>query len=368
MAYVVSGCPRSGTSLMMDLLRVTFGQERILGYKFPFDEKRNRLKEKTEDEDENEYNIRRYVQKKISENNEDEVKKRIEYMKQMNPHGFWEMEYSVSGIQYNLFDYKNIEKLLTENTPSILKIVSQGLLYTDPVFVDKMIYMVRHPRQVAKSQESLVRNDFLFTEGNEAEVNGEIVKAHTPKMYLEVTAVASQWIQSYPEVPVIFVNFDDLISNPAQELKRIQEFLGEGDFTKAKERVKPKLKRSEPNDLGNPLWEDAENVYSLFGQGDFNGVLEYLSNKNTNYYKYSQEVMCCRDGEVKTYLHCRSCRNSKATRGNFKMIATNKGIDWQNEPCTFECRGLGEGRSLTIQESIENNFWVEGVVPLTIID
>ena len=41
---IVSGCARSGTSLMMDCLRVALGEDKILGHKFPHKEaiKKNR--------------------------------------------------------------------------------------------------------------------------------------------------------------------------------------------------------------------------------------------------------------------------------------------------------------------------------------
>ena len=42
--YVVSGCPRSGTSLMMDLMRVAYGEKRLLGKKFPQDEQMEMMK------------------------------------------------------------------------------------------------------------------------------------------------------------------------------------------------------------------------------------------------------------------------------------------------------------------------------------
>ncbi len=41
---IISGCPRSGTSVQMDIHRAVFGEERILGAKFP-QEKRSRDKE-----------------------------------------------------------------------------------------------------------------------------------------------------------------------------------------------------------------------------------------------------------------------------------------------------------------------------------
>ena len=41
-------------------------------------------------------------------------------------------------------------------------------------------------------------------------------------------------------------------------------------------------------------------------------------------------------------------------------------IDWKIEPCIYEC-GHNKGyKQLTIEESIENNFWKDGILPINI--
>ena len=52
---VVSGCPRSGTSLTMDCMRHAFGEDRIMGKKFPQERKYVFMKEQFEGEDDNAY-------------------------------------------------------------------------------------------------------------------------------------------------------------------------------------------------------------------------------------------------------------------------------------------------------------------------
>jgi len=58
---VVSGCPRSGTSLMMDCLRTAFGDDRIIGNKFPQEERVNLGLDKHTEETDDEFAARRYV-------------------------------------------------------------------------------------------------------------------------------------------------------------------------------------------------------------------------------------------------------------------------------------------------------------------
>ena len=77
--YVVSGCPRSGTSLMMDIFRASLGQARIIGKKFPTERKVVRKNTDTEAI----FSYRQYLQQHSGGRDAVEVR-------DMNPEGFWE--------------------------------------------------------------------------------------------------------------------------------------------------------------------------------------------------------------------------------------------------------------------------------------
>jgi hypothetical protein len=356
--YVVSGCPRSGTSLMMDILREVFGEERILGKKFPQEERIEEIERQGDEETDEHYAARMYLYNR--NNDKEKILKDLEESKDMNPNGFWEMLYSVQGIQYRLGDIERLNKLLTEEEKSICKIVSQGLANSDPRFIDKMIYMIRHPRQVAKSQERLKRQ--FPMDQTPVLANGEEVKVHTPEMYINVTNIAASWLVANPKVPVLFINFDDLIENPDQELSRIQEFLGEGDFSKANGIIQPKLKRSLPQNIDSPFWEDAEAVYDNFVKGDFEGVIEYLKDPSRAIYVENTKLYCTRCEAPKAYNQCKMCRSHEITRNNMRKQSEDKKIDWKKEPCLFECLGLDPNANpLTLEESIKNNFWFDDI-------
>ena len=353
---IVSGCPRSGTSLMMDLMRTALGDERILGEKFPQENKIN--PEQQENESDAMYALRQYSWEK----NKDEILKDLEESKDMNPNGFWEMLYTVQGIHYRLQDHKRLQKLIEEpkDKLSVCKIVSQGLAASDPRYIDKIVYMIRHPRAVAKSQERLKRPDWpkwTDDKGRKHDLSKEI-KVHTPEMYIQVTAVAAQWLIANPDIPVHFVNFDNLIENPVDTLKGINDFLGEGDFKKASKQIEPKLRRSKWEDIQNPLWEDAEKIYELFTKQDFNGILEYMRNPKRKTHTEKRRYHCYRTGRVVAVQECRNCYKNPVVRDNFRKTAENNKVDWQNEPCVFEC-GMDPSRDeyVSIEDSIKNNNW-----------
>jgi len=356
--YVVSGCPRSGTSLMMDILRETFGEDRILGEKFIQEESEDKYKEQKEDETDEQYSARMYIYKKFEDPEKKKKRKEnIEKTKNMNPNGFWEMLYTVRGCFFRFQDSEQLEKLLTEEKKSICKIVSQGLINSDPKYIDKIIYMIRHPRSVAKSQENLQRQ-FPFSEGSEPKINGEEEKVHSPEMYITVTTLASKWLQKYSNVEVLFVYFDELISNPKKVLTEVQDFLGEGDFSKSISRINPKLKRSFPQEIDSPFWKDAEFVYDHFIKQDYESIIKYMEDLNHAIHKKNKKIYCCRLARAVIEDECLVCMNSKQTRENFKKTSEEKGIDWRNEPCIFECGQKEEG-NVTVEESILNNSWAK---------
>ena len=112
---------------------------------------------------------------------------RTDHSKMMNPNGFWEDgRFTVRGLSWRFNCREELDGYLTEEKPTCVKIVSQGLIQTDPRYISKMVYLIRHPRNVAKSQENLVTElDQMFGDKN-------TLKMHTPKMYLNVTAQASR--------------------------------------------------------------------------------------------------------------------------------------------------------------------------------
>jgi len=363
--WVVSGCPRSGTSLMMDLLRVTFGEDRILGKKFPQEEHIEEMKKQNELETDQQYATRMYIHEKLRD--EEKIKKDLSESKDLNPNGFWEMLYTVQGCYFRFFDADRLETLLTEEKKSICKIVSQGLFQSDPRYIDKIIYMIRHPRAVAKSQERLKRQ-FPFSEDGKIIIDNEEIKIHTPEMYINVTTMASKWFIKYPNIEVKFVYFDDLISEPKRILTEIQDFLGEGNFEKAISQINPKLKRSYPEDIDSPFWEEAEFIYNRFIKQDYQSIVEYMTNPNLMIHRKNKRWYCCRVGRSVVENECLSCFNNKETKENYKKFAEQQGINWRAEPCVFECGYHPENDPITIEKSILNNNWTNDDFKITDID
>lgn len=343
--YVVSGCPRSGTSLMMGILREVFGDDRILGTKFPFEDKYIASLKKQKAETEKQYEYRLFTNNILNPN----TSKEIETSKDMNPCGFWECEFTVNGIKW---DIKNCDYI--ENTKNkICKIVSQGLANSDPKYINKIIYMLRDPKSVAKSQERLKRK--LSINGEDIYENNTV---HTPLMFINVTVQAAKWLNKFKHIPVIFVKYDELLDNSHTVLKNIEEFLQDGDFSESHNIINQKLKRSKPEDIDNELWEDASIIYEAFCDKDFDFIEKYISNPDININRQARKWMCLRTKTKMVEKHCLECKSSSKFRNNLKSHAIDNKIDWLNMPCAFECAFDVDNDLISIDESISNNFWV----------
>jgi sulfotransferase family protein len=347
---IVSGCPRSGTSLCMDIQRVVHGDEKILGNKFP-QEKRNKLKEQQKNEPDHLYKIRSYIQQKQAKIIDDGTK-------DMNPEGFWEMAFTVQGVIYRP-QFRQILQEVLDGKKYICKVVSQGLWASDPQYIGRIIYMVRHPRAVAKSQERLKR---MF---ENPRLNGEEQKFHSPEMYIQVTAQAARFFQMFPKIPTLFLHYEDLLKNPQQQLERMQEFAG-GDYSKAKDVVQQKLNRSKHEEIDCSLWEDAEKVYDLFCKEEYQKIIDYIEDPKCQINREKRSWPCYRGKQTVNENICKSCLNDSNTRNNMKKYSeTSEGNiakHWSEEPCLFEC-GMNVDREdyLTIDESIAKNFWNDDI-------
>lgn len=355
---VVSGCPRSGTSLMMDCMREVFGEEQIIGTKWPFSEKIKAFRMKGDGESDHRYAMRMYLDDKRNPDRDREFQKTMD----MNPNGFWECPFTVAGVYYrfgmeDFLEELEAEKTYNEPNKHICKIVSQGLARSDPRYISKIVFMMRHPRAVAKSQERLKRVFFRDDDGRPVDLS-EQFQIQTPEMFINVTTSVSHWIRRHPEIPLLLVHFENLINDPLTQFTRIQEFLGTGDFTSAINRIEPKLNRSIPEDLEHDLWEEAEVVYERFCEGDYDGVIEYMSDMTRKTHREHMHWFCPRAGRDVTPRQCEVCKLKPEVRGNFKKYAIAKGIEWHKEPCPYEC-GFGPGEPISIEESIAKNFWIE---------
>jgi hypothetical protein len=276
----------------------------------------------------------------------------------MNPDGFWEDgRFTVRGLRYSSFTRELIRQLNDSPTPYVGKIVSQGLARTDPVYVDRVVLMTRHPRAVAKSQEKLEHIKYKTPEGEVFDMNSE--KIHTPQMFIKVSLQLADWFVAHPKIPCCIVDFDDLIDRPAEALWRVRGFIGEGDFRKAVGNIKPKLRRSYPENVANTLWGEAEQTYELLKQGRFSDIVEFFKDPKRNFNREVSGWVCPRIMGAVNEAHCRVCKADVSFRRTLRAFSEEHEIPWSERPCAFEVAHDLDNPLITIDESIKHNFWEE---------
>ncbi|RLC66197.1 MAG: hypothetical protein DRH97_06855 [Chloroflexi bacterium] len=352
--YVISGCPRSGTSLMMNCHRHALGEERLIGKAFSHKDARK------EDQKRPAHMVAwdDYLES-LNPKPERDKEKHID----MNPDGFWEDgRFSVRGLSYRRSTKKLLRQIQEAEESFFAKIVSQGLGKTDPTYVDKVVYMLRHPRAVAKSQERLGREKFTTEDGRKFEINDEVI--HTPEMFINVTIIASRWFVENPEIPYIIVHFDDLIEKPEKEMERLRWFYQEGDFEGAGSLVNPKLRRSYPEEIENSLWAEAEMAYNLFTGHRFDEVLRFFDDPKRLIHRESRNWPCVRYGGGANENQCTVCKSSSEFRASLITHADNEGIPWRERPCAFEVAFDVDKELVSIEESVAHNFWEEDHEPI----
>ena len=356
---VVAGNPRSGTSLTMLLFKTALGEERIIGDEFPQKTRRELFVKKQDGESEEHYRARMYAYTCNPDNSEEALNKSID----MNPNGFWECPFTVQGIKNNRHTRDLIEQIENEDkdNPYVIKLVNSGLFNSDAKYIDKVIYLVRHPKNIAKSQENLKRSMKFSLKGKDYDLYDGVV-VNDPLFYLQSTCQFAQWKEENKDVPTLFIEFDDLISNPAEELEKIALFTGEPDLIKAAKMINPKLRRStEVVEETEGLWAEAEQVHKWLRSGDFKSIVEYAKDPKTWKSKRDLVLTCTRSRCAVAYLNCFDCRfkqDKEFIQNNIKRAELN-GWDWRNEPCLFECGfDPDDEEPLTLEESIRTNHWL----------
>lgn len=344
---IVSGCPRSGTSMMMRIMRDVFGEERILGEERPQERAIPDTTSATE--------IQQYIADKRKEKQPEDRQKRA---RDMNPNGYFEMAFSVRGVFYQPQHEDLLNEIVAEEKPRVCKIVSQGLARSDPRYIDKIIYMARDPRAVAKSQERLGRDNPMDPESAPVK-DGEKVLIRSVSMFNQVSIAAAHWLDNHRDIPVYIVNYDHLLDDPVPVLDAIQEFLGEGDFSMAQDLIDQSLRRSAPEDLEGEAADFAAHIFPSMLNGNWSVVTKAAKALMEERRTKKKEVTswgCPRLEQTVSEEMCKLCKTHLMTTVNLIQNAERKKIDWRNEPCPYEC-GIKDEVGLTVQQSITDNHW-----------
>ena len=287
----------------------------------------------------------------------------------MNPRGFYE-GWPCMGIPWSLRNHQRIKEIESEPSRRVAKIVGEGLLKTNPEYIESLVVVLRPPRFVANSQEKLVgpinirdRDQGMHNVRREA-------KVHNPDFWISHMIGIARWAKEFPEVPVHVIEYENLLDKESREgeLARLQDFIGEGDFVnEGAKAVEPSLRRSSPREGNSPEVESdfvfADSLYPLLLKQDWKDVVKSVGERNRKKLKQArnskpENYLCYR---VNLPVHrntCLECIKGGTVMSNLKKRAEDTDVNWIKEPCVFECAlRIDEEAYKTPEDSIKNNFW-----------
>lgn len=162
---IVSGLPRSGTSLMMSMLEAG-GMELLT----------DRIR--TPDED--------------------------------NPKGYYEFE-RVKQIEHD-------QEWLEDARGRAVKMIAELLKHLPPQYLYKVIFMRRKMEEILESQKQM-----LIRRG---EPTDKVSDEEMGRMFAGYLETVKAWIAEQRNIDVIYVNYNDLLDDPTQHAEEVNQFLG----------------------------------------------------------------------------------------------------------------------------------------------
>jgi len=162
---IVSGLPRSGTSMMMGMLEA--GGMGIMT---------DTIREADED----------------------------------NPKGYFELE-QVKQLETDSVWLKNAQG-------KVVKIISTFLRHLPSDYNYRIIFMLRNMQEILNSQKQMLLRRSEATDKIKDEEMGRIFSAHLKKMQQE--------LPQQPNVEALFINYNKVIKEPTKHIKEINYFLG----------------------------------------------------------------------------------------------------------------------------------------------
>lgn len=164
---IVSGLPRSGTSMMMKMIEAG-------GIPVLVDNIR------TADED--------------------------------NPKGYYEFE-QVKQIESD-------KTWLPEAKGKVVKMISELLKHLPPDHKYKIVFMRRKIEETLASQKQMLIRRGEPTDKVSDDKMIELFRKHLVRL--------AAWIETQPNIGILYVNYTEVMKNPVEEVKKIDQFLGGG--------------------------------------------------------------------------------------------------------------------------------------------
>ena len=257
---VVTGTKRSGTSMMMYLLReagVPIG-----GFKFPI---RPETKNSAADQ---------ILDRGCDFLSDSRVHQQAE-LSRHNINGYWEYP-SICGegleAQHRFYD------------GTIIKVFSHALPNCHDALVDRVVYMIRNPRKVLQSRIELgeLTDDPHLLRLQALKMRQEQVRAiqwlHHRELQRQTKQASGDTAADHsndnPLASFKIVKYEKLLNDPEGVLGTLLHWIGRGDLSWAIKAVDARQDRSKELEFSSPQMESLMNVYEHLSENDLAPVLD----------------------------------------------------------------------------------------------
>lgn len=123
------------------------------------------------------------------------------------------------------YEYERVKKLrngddawLVDARGKVVKVISELLRYLAPEHAYRVVFMRRNMDEVLASQREM-----LLRKGVSCSASGDERLAASYASHLKHT---ESWLETQPNVDVLYLNYCDVLCNLAEHVKRVSEFLG----------------------------------------------------------------------------------------------------------------------------------------------
>jgi argonaute-like protein implicated in RNA metabolism and viral defense len=129
-----------------------------------------------------------------------------------NPKGYYELE-KVKQIESD-------KSWLPDAKGKVVKMVSELLKHLPADHKYKIVFMRRKIEETLASQQQMLIRRGEPTDKVSDEKMTELFRKHLVRL--------AAWIEKQPNIEILYVNYSDAMANPTQEVKKINDFLGGG--------------------------------------------------------------------------------------------------------------------------------------------
>ncbi|MBI2487065.1 MAG: sulfotransferase domain-containing protein [Deltaproteobacteria bacterium] len=147
-----------------------------------------------------------------------------------NPKGYYEFE-RVKKVN------KGDQEWLEDAQGKVVKIISELLKYLPLKYQYKVIFINRKMEEILASHKKMLENRGVPDDGVSDEEIGNLFKIHLKKV--------DEWLKAQPNFSVLYVDYNQMLANPTPYIKEINRFLGNTlDEEKMSYAVDPNLYRN----------------------------------------------------------------------------------------------------------------------------